>query len=355
VIEESMSPAEMVKAVNDILGKPVMKLGNDESLQTSIIPTSVLSFDYLLGGGLPVGRWTEVYGEYSTLKSYLALKACATAQSLGLSVAYIDTERTFDASWATALGVDTAALMYPPDIETGEEAVDAIEAAIRSGMHLVVWDSIAATLPEAEHGKSAQGSKQQARQAAMMSAATRKLTASNHNSCAILAINQTRENVGMTFGPTIRTPGGKSLPFYASHRISMNRAGKVRRSTKKWDGEKMVPVQETVAFKIRAVLEKSKLTSPYAESYLWFDLATGEVDDTRFAMGLGLESGVVKERGQSFEFDGTSKRGREAFISWIGQDGNAREALYDAVFPGLYRPDKSKVVSGKRKKPRLKV
>ena len=58
------------------------------------------------------------------------------------------TEHAYDPDWAAAIGVNTADLIYQSP-ETGEEAIDVSEVLVRNGVDLIVWDSVAATLPSA--------------------------------------------------------------------------------------------------------------------------------------------------------------------------------------------------------------
>ena len=74
---------ELAAEINQALGAGTVKMGSDESLVVSTIPTGVLPIDYLLKGGIPKGRFTEFFGAYSTLKSYVALRAIAECQADG--------------------------------------------------------------------------------------------------------------------------------------------------------------------------------------------------------------------------------------------------------------------------------
>ena len=205
------SAAETLAAeLNKKLGSEAISLGSDPKWKVSYLSTGIVAVDYLLQGGLPRGRFIEIYGDYSTLKTYVALRAIATTQAAGGKCALVDTEHSFDPEWAVSCGVDIAALMLSQP-ETGEEAVDAGEVHIRAGVDLLVFDSVASLLPKSEQEvQLGRKTPQPARLAALMSLAMRKLTAAN-SSTAVLWINQTRMNVGVTFGSPETTPGGKAL------------------------------------------------------------------------------------------------------------------------------------------------
>lgn len=278
----------------------------------------------------------------STLKSFVGLSAIARTQEEGGVCAIIDTEHAFDPEWAESQGVDTDSLivLHPP---TGELAVDATEVLIRQGVDLIVWDSVAATLPQAEQQKSSQDKMQPARLAALMSAAMRKLTAANTKS-AILCINQTRINVGVMFGSPEAVPGGKALPFYASYRIALRKAGKITEDIKVYDGEKYVNTKSQVGQKIKMTVEKSKLNKPHREMWFTFDLKEGRVDETGFLINAGLEMGLVLQEGNSWRVKGSKTKtvGRPKFHGWLDSNPKSKARLRQMVLDGSDRQDRSK-------------
>lgn len=318
---------DLKKQLNAKFGEGTVMLGSDKDLEVTYLPTGVAPVDYLLGGGLARGRMVEFFGDYSTLKSYVGLRAIASCQAAGGHAALIDTEHAYDESWARECGVDTEALIVqrPPN---GERAIDVAETLLRGDIDLLVFDSVAATLPKAEEEMGLSGDKnvQPARLAALMSVALRKLTTANGKT-AVMWINQTRLNVGMVFGNPETTPGGKALPFYASQRVRMTKAGKVSESydtiVTSSDGKPMKKsVKKTVGQSIKMTLEKSKLSSPFAEVYFVFDQKEGKVDDLGFLINLGIEKGVVIKSGQSWQLKGsaTKTRGYEAFRAKVDEN-----------------------------------
>jgi recombination protein RecA len=280
------------EGLNRVMGEGTIRMGSDPSLVVKYIPTGVVPVDLLLKGGLPRGRFTEIFGDFSTLKSYVAYRALAQVQKAGGKAVLVDTEHAFDPAWYKVLGgnADDLVVQQPA---FGEQAAKAVEYCVRQNADLVVWDSIAATNPKsAMETDPTTANEQPARLASFMSQTLRRLTAAN-SVTAILALNQTRTNVGITFGSSEVVPGGKSLPFYASYRMSFRKAGRVQSSSKVWDGQKLVDTKQTDHMKIKVTLEKSKLNRPLRESWMLFDLTTGTVDEDSYLMGQGLETGLI--------------------------------------------------------------
>lgn len=337
---------ELMAEINATLKGDVLKLGSDPALVVEYLPTSVLPFDILLQGGIPRGRFIEIVGDYSTLKSYIGIKAIATTQASGGVCALIDTEHSFDPEWAATLGVDVDNLIIQQP-ETGELAIDTAETLIRGKCDLIVFDSIAATLPQTERNKRLHDeSVQPARQAMLMSLAMRKLTAANSKT-AMVWINQTRLNVGVTFGNPESLPGGRAMPYYASYRINMKKVGKITRDVQSWDGEKMVATKEQIGQKFRAVVEKSKLSKPFRDVYFVWDFETGEIDEVGFLIALGLESGQITQKGAAWAFDGQTYRGRENFKREVAENAELQARMRELVIPstsrGSQEPAKKKV------------
>ncbi|MBN2605350.1 MAG: recombinase RecA, partial [Bacilli bacterium] len=208
-----------IKEIEKQYGKgSVMILGDDNTdFNVESVPSGSIKLDKAMGiGGYPKGRIIEIYGPESSGKTTFALHAIAEVQKKGGYAAFIDAEHALDPQYARALGVDIDNLILSqPD--TGEQALEITEALIRSGaVDIVVIDSVAALVPEAEI-RGDMGSSHVGLQARLMSQAMRKLSGAISKSNTIcIFINQIREKVGIMFGSPETTPGGRALKFYAS-------------------------------------------------------------------------------------------------------------------------------------------
>lgn len=311
---------ELLDFVNHQFGSQVLKFASDEEFEVKMLPTGLAPIDDLFEGGIPLGRHIMLHGDYSTLKSYVGLCAIAAAQKAGLVAALVDAEKTFDPSWARALGVDLKELVLPPrdKVSTGERAIDLIESLTRGGCDLIVVDSVASLLPNAEYIKSMEDSKQLGRQAEMMSKALRKITAAMSRTC-IIWINQTRINPNIMFGSQESIPAGKALPFYCTYIAGFYHAGKARSDVEIWvTGEDGRPVKkkvkQTTGMRIRVDLRKSKLNKPNRDTHFVYNLETGAVDDWDYlanrALGLGL---LGYERGRWWTPEDGKKMTHDAF------------------------------------------
>ena len=189
----------------------IMKLGDAYKIEVETIPSGTLSLDLALGGGYPKGRIVEVYGPESSGKTTLTLHAIAEVQKQGGTAAFIDAEHALDPAYAKRLGVDTTNLLVSqPD--NGEQALEIVETLVRSNaVDLIVLDSVAALVPQAEIDGD-MGDSLPGLQARLMSQALRKLTGIiNKSKATVVFINQIRMKIGVMFGNPETTTGGNAL------------------------------------------------------------------------------------------------------------------------------------------------
>jgi RecA/RadA recombinase len=197
----------------------IMRLGDKNNIEVESVSSGSLSLDVALGiGGYPRGRIIEIYGPESSGKTTLALHAIASVQKSGGNVAFIDAEHALDPVYARELGVDIANLLVSqPD--NGEQALDICDALVKSGtIDLIVVDSVAALVPEAELNGD-MGDSHIGIQARLMSQAMRKMSgAISKTKTIVIFINQLREKVGVMFGcfpydQLVRVEGGDEIPI----------------------------------------------------------------------------------------------------------------------------------------------
>ena len=301
-IDEGKKKA-LEKAMLDIeksYGKgSVMRLGDRPLVIIDTISTGSLLLDKAIGvGGYPRGRIIEIYGPESSGKTTLALHSIAEAQKVGGTCAFIDAEHALDPTYAENLGVNTEELILSqPD--NGEQALEIAEALIRSGaIDLLIVDSVAALVPQAEI-EGEMGDSHIGLQARLMSQALRKLAGAVSKSKAIIIfINQLREKVGITFGNPEVTTGGRALKFYATVRLDIRR----KEPLKKGD--------EIVGNKTRVKIVKNKVAPPFKE--VEFDIMYGQgIDRYGEIVDMGVSQDIVNKAGSWFSYGGYKWQGRD--------------------------------------------
>jgi recombination protein RecA len=284
----------------------LMKLGSDQIRKIPSISTGALSIDLALGiGGVPKGRVIEIYGPESSGKTTLSLHIAAEAQKAGGVAAFIDAEHALDPIYASALGVDVDELLVSqPD--TGEQALEIANMLIDSeGVDVVVIDSVAALVPQAEIDGE-MGQSHVGLQARLMSQALRKLTSSiNKTQTTVIFINQIREKIGVMWGSPETTSGGRALKFYASVRIDIRRI------------ETLKIGAEMIGNRVRAKIVKNKVAPPFKEAQ--FDIMFGQgISREGSLLDVGVDHGIVRKAGAWFTYDeiqlGQGKENSKRFL-----------------------------------------
>lgn len=325
----------LVGAVNGVFGEGALTMASDPDLEVRRWPTGIAPIDYVLDGGIPRGRFLEFYGSYSTMKSYVLYKALGACQQAGGKVGLIDTEHSFDPEWATMLGVDVSNLPISRP-QTAEQGIGVLESLIRQKFDMLGFDSIAAAIPQ-QHQESKPGEDTQpGALARVMSKGLARLNAANKHT-AVIFVNQTREKIGVSFGSPTTTSGGKAMGFYASYRLSYVRIQSIKEDVKRWDGQKEITQKLTVAHKIQATLEKSKLSRPQADVIFDYDLRTGQVDNRGFLVARGLEDGLITRSSSGhWDIPGVLDKpihGAPKWIKYLDETPEVEEWLVENVMP----------------------
>lgn len=283
----------------------IRRLGDTKTVDVELFGSGSLSLDLALGGGYPKGRILEIYGPESSGKTTLALHAIAEVQRRGGTAAFIDAEHALDPAYARKLGVDTDNLLVSqPD--NGEQALEIAETLVRSNaVDIVVIDSVAALVPQAEIDGE-MGDSHMGLQARLMSQALRKLTGIISKSrTTVLFINQIRMKIGVMFGNPETTTGGNALKFYASVRLDIRRTGQIK------SGE------DVIGNRTKVKVVKNKIAPPFRVAE--FDIMYNEgISKEGDVLDLAVQHGIVGKSGAWFDYkDEKIGQGRESTKEYL--------------------------------------
>ena len=298
----------------------IMKLGSDDHLNIETTSSGSIALDVALGvGGYPKGRIVEIYGPESSGKTTFALHAIAEVQKNGGRAAFIDAEHALDPVYAKNLGVNLDELLLSqPD--TGEQALDICEALVRSEIiDLVVIDSVAALVPQAEI-EGEMGDAHVGLQARLMSQALRKLSGTlNKTKTTAIFINQLREKVGIMFGNPETTPGGRALKFYSSIRLEVRRADQIKQ------GDKVIGNRTNVK------VVKNKVAPPFRTACV--DIMYGEgVSKEGELVDLASEIDILEKSGAWYSYNGEKVgQGKENVKLYLKENPEIRDEIENKV------------------------
>ena len=316
----------------------IMKLGERGVINIDVVSSGSLLLDQALGvGGFPKGRIIEIFGPESSGKTTIALHAIAEVQKTGGRAAFIDAEHALDPVYARKLGVDIDELLLSqPD--TGEQALEIVEALVRSeAMSIIVIDSVAALVPQAEI-EGEMGDSHVGLQARLMSQALRKLSGIiNKTNTICIFINQLREKVGVMFGNPETTPGGRALKFYSTVRLDVRR------------GEQIKVGGDVLGNKTNIKVVKNKVAPPFktAEVEIMYGEGISKVGEI---IDLASNLGIIDKSGAWFSYKGEKiGQGKENVKLVLKNNPAMYKEIEDKVRKSLFsNPDEVKKIEDKK-------
>jgi len=287
----------MIKKSKDLLQELQDKYGDDILIREypeghPTVSTGSLAIDVSTGiGGIPVGRYTEIYGPESGGKTTLSLTIARNAIKNGLKVLYVDVENSVDLKYAKLLlsdCYDTGDFIIVQPT-TAEDAFGIAEAGIDGGYRCVIFDSVASIAPEEEMDKD-YGKQSIGLSPRLTNQFLKKTKAKIRESESIFVItNQIRANIGAYVGG-YTTPAGYALKHYTSLRIYLSKSKTIEDSG--------VDIGNMINF----VIKKNKMGIPYRQAETNLIYGKG-IDYFRDVLNFGSLLGVIKSRGPYFSFE----------------------------------------------------
>lgn len=299
----SDSKKELTAWMDDKFGKGLIRpMGEIVTEPIARIPSTSITLNHALHGGLPVGKLVEIYGVNSGGKTTLTLDFIKNAQAMG-EVAFIDAEHSLDLEWAKFLGVDTERMWFSQP-SCGEDAIEMVRAFVKSGdFRLVVVDSVAALVPRSELEGDI-GEAHMGKQPRLMAQACRILKGlcDQHN-CTVIFINQTRKNMS-GYGATDVTTGGEALKFFADVRIEIKIVKALSEDNQRGGHISKVTV---IKNKWGRAYDFTELTVKYGIGF----------DFVNELLTMAITAGIADKSGSWYEYAGKRVQGEDAMVTYL--------------------------------------
>lgn len=292
--------------------------------------------------GYPRRRITELYGAESSGKTSAALAAVVDCQKKGGVVAFLDFEHALSDSYAKAIGVDydpEKFLLFKPD--TLEEGINMMYLLIRSGVSLIVVDSVASMMPKDEYEKQADEVERIGSLAAPLTRNLKKMVIwlakypdpvkeKDKEGCAVIFINQTRSKIGGGgHGDEEQTPGGKALKFFSSIRIKLTRirSESIKKKNKFSGKDETVPYGNVTIVK----MVKNKVDSKQgAQGQIFIRYGSG-IDDIYSIIETAWVNKLAKKDGAWIQYGTERFQGREKFRAYLMENPKVVEELKSKI------------------------
>lgn len=323
--DKNVALENALKYIEKEFGKgSIMRLGDKAKEEVDVISTGSIQLNRALGVfGYPKGRIIEIFGPESSGKTTFTLHAIAEAQKNGGFAAFIDAEHALDPIYAKTLGVDVDNLLLSQP-QSGEQALEIAEALIKSGsVDIIVIDSVAALVPEAElNGEM--GDSHVGLHARLMSQAMRKLSGLiAKTNCVAIFINQIREKVGVMFGSPETTTGGRALKFYSSVRLDIRRGEQIK------DGDNIIGSKALIK------VVKNKVSPPFktAEVEIIYGKGISHISEV---IDVATDLNIIQKSGSWYSYkDNKLGQGKEFVKRYFTTNKDLLKEIEDLIYSEL--------------------
>lgn len=299
------------------------------------VPTGSIGIDRILGGGIPSGRITQIYGQEGVGKTTLLYSIIAQAQRLGKPTVLVSLEGTYDKHYIEENGVDINAETF--SLYSSESAEDAYNLMIdlirNSDVKVIAVDSIVAANPRAKDKKFAvkdgdPGPAIGIRSRLLGDFLNNIIVPMDRQQVALIFVNQLRTKINVRGGRSFAEPaGGYALQYYTTLKINMYKESRLGATTN-------VLIQKGKDWYIKTF--NSHMIDIYH--------AKG-IDKEKEIVDLGIELDFIRKAGSWYHYEDFKWHGvqsateelrnnlniREDLVNKIMESGNIREASQEEV------------------------
>jgi len=309
--------------LTDIIDKFGESIVMGEEKKVDSIPTGSFSLDVSTGiGGLPRGRFTEIYGPEGSGKTTLALTMAKNVTLAGGRVLYIDAEimLSYDAIESMlgfSFNKEQFILIQP---ETGEQAFMIIEEAVAAGgFDLIVVDTVAALEPSAEKAKAFDKATMAEISRMLPRFFRRNGSDVKDGNVAVVFLNQVRDKVG-GYSHGYNSPGGHALKHHTSVIIALTK------------GETLKIGDKPVGILSNFIIKKNKLSAPFRSYTIPIIFGKG-IDTLSDTVDFCSMLSVIKKKGSYYKFeDITIGQGKLAAGAYLAEHPETLDKIQKSVY-----------------------
>ena len=329
----------IINNLNKKFGENAVTLGAGDALEIQRIPTGSISLDIALGGGIPIGRYTQISGAFSSSKTTQALHVLREAQKMGLVCALIDAEGTTDDKYLHQLGIDTENLVYcrPEGLEEATEILVQLQSS--GEVQFAILDSIGALEPTKVLESRMDETNQMGMKPKLLGEYFNKFQSHNNKLSrmgktpfTLIAINQLREKIG-SYGDPEYTPGGRAKDFSASVDIRLRKGDWIAEGT----GDNKELVGQIVKFKIEKNKTYKRMQTGefdffFAENDL--EIPVGYNDNEKSIIEEAVAWGLIVRGGAWFYLDKEKKekfQGLKSVVDFLREHPERVQSLKEEI------------------------
>lgn len=315
--------------------KQIVSLNNFVDVSDKKLKTGIFVLDLLLGGGIPLWKFSIFYGKESSGKTTIALKILNNFLQAypELKAIYVDTEKTFDKQWANnfVTNFDNAFIAQP---DYGEEAVDiCVETFKQADFGLLIVDSLAQLIPVSDADKSAMEDTF-ASIPKLANKLLRKLLPilgykqKQSIPSAIVILNQLTTNTNARgFQTPYKKPAGMLQNFVATVDVQC-----YAKDYKEVQGIPAVVTHQFTIQKAKTTGAVAKRSGEYKMVLVPHDgYKTGDIIDDDVIISYGRKLGIIKQDA-GWDVFGVKLKNLQELLEYVKQNKDVRKKLEDEIF-----------------------
>lgn len=294
----------LIKEINKQYKEEIAFNGNDAALMKyELVPFSSPRLNYMMYGGLPMGRMIEFAGAERSGKTTTALDVVKNCQikfkkeGKGRKVCFVDAENTFDVEWATKLGVKVdELLLIKPQEQYAEQIFEIMRTVIETGeIGLIVLDSVAQLVSKQAFEEDIEKKTYGGIAMSLTKFCNIVVPLLGKYNCMCIMINQVREDLNNPYNQFV-TPGGRGFKHNCSVRLMFQQGDFLDANYKKLNRGCENPTGNEVNVKI----EKSKVCrSDRRLGYYTLNYLEG-IDYINDSIDVLLQIGGIYQAGSYF-------------------------------------------------------
>ena len=300
----------LIKEINKEYKEEIAFNGNDAALRKyELVPFSSPRLNYMLYGGLPMGRMIEFAGAERSGKTTTALDMVKQCQikfeeeakknkTEKRRVCFVDAENTFDVDWATKLGVKVKdLLLIKPQEQYAEQIFEIMRTVIETGeVGLIVLDSVAQLVSKSAFEEDIEKKQYGGIAMSLTKFCNIVVPLLGKYNCMCIMINQVREDLNNPYNEFI-TPGGRGFKHNCSVRLMFQQGNFIDVNNKELTRGAENPAGNLVKVKI----EKSKVCrSDRRVGFYTLNYLNG-IDYISDTIDVLMQLGAILQRGSYYD------------------------------------------------------
>lgn len=300
----------IIKEINKEYKEEIAFNGNDaELIKYEKVPFSSPRLNYMMYGGLPMGRMIEFAGAERSGKTTTALDMVKQCQIKFAEeakknktemrrVCFVDAENTFDVEWATKLGVNVKdLLLIKPQEQYAEQIFEIMRTVIETGeIGLIVLDSVAQLVSKSAFEEDIEKKQYGGIAMSLTKFCNIIVPLLGKYNCMCIMINQVREDLNNPYNEFI-TPGGRGFKHNCSVRLMFQQGNFIDVNNKELTRGAENPAGNLVKVKI----EKSKVCrSDRRMGFYTLNYLEG-IDYISDTIDVLIQLGAILQRGSYYD------------------------------------------------------